>query len=165
MTNYFPSHAGIMPVFEVTPPENKQAHFVIHGEPKSKERPRVSKTGNVYTPKTTRDAEKEIVATYLDKCGDVYFEKTVELRVSFFLGNKRARDGDNMLKLVQDALNGVAYPDDKQIRSVHMTVWNTTKERARTEVSLYEIEDKVEDVSWQEVQGSGEQGTPGAISA
>lgn len=164
MTNFITSPGGMLPAYEVTPP-TPEAHFVIYGEPKSKERPRVSKTGNVYTPKTTRDSEKEIVATYLDKCGDVYFEKTVELRVSFFLGNKRARDGDNMLKLVQDALNGVAYPDDKQIRSIRVTIWNTTKERARTEVSLYEIEDKVENVDWQEVESSGEQSPLGAISA
>lgn len=162
MNNFITNPGGMEAAYEVTPPK-PEAHFVVHGEPKSKERPRVSRTGNVYTPKTTRDAEKEIVVTYLDKCGDVYFEKTVELRVSFFLGNKRARDGDNMLKLVQDALNGVAYPDDKQIRSVQMTIWNTTKERARTEVSIYEIEDKVENVDWQEIEVAGEQSSLGII--
>lgn len=156
MNNFLTVPAGLLPAYTLEPPK-AEAHFVLWGEPKSKERPRVSRNGNVYTPKTTRDAEKDVAGTYLDKCGDVYFKKTIELRVSFYLGNKRARDGDNMLKLIQDALNGIAYPDDKQIRSVHMTVWNTTKERARTEVSLYEVEDKVEDVDWQEVEDTGEQ--------
>ena len=156
MNNFITTPGGFLPAFE-SGPEKKEAHFVLYGEPKSKERPRMSKTGHMYTPKRTREAEQEIANVYIEKCGEVFFEKTVEMRVSFFLGNKRARDGDNMQKLVQDALNGVAYIDDKQIRVITVTVWDTTKENARTEVSLYEIEDKVENVDWQEIQeASGE---------
>lgn len=143
MTNYFPGHAGIMPAHVQSLPDRKVA-FVMYGEPKSKERPRVNqKTGNVYTPKATKDAEKEIAIQYKAET-DMFFEGFVELRLTFYLGTRRERDGDNMAKLVQDALNGVAYTDDKRIRRLIVDVIDTTKERARTEVTIVEISKPVE---------------------
>jgi Holliday junction resolvase RusA-like endonuclease len=54
------------------------------------------------------------------------------------MGTKRVKDVDNMLKLVQDALNGRAFEDDSQIvRLVGVKVF-TTPDLARSVVKVYQ---------------------------
>lgn len=93
--------------------------------PKVKDRPR-SGRGHTYTPKATLDAEKALADQWRKEplVGplEMYVEFTdldvyVELRRCEDYVNRKLRgDTDNYLKLIQDALNGVAYVDDKQIR-------------------------------------------------
>ena len=101
--------------------------FVVHGKPQGKARPRFSrKSGTVYTPKKK---------AYLDVNGllypdDVYIRIQVKAvfpvptswsktkKLGAYEGIIRPAvkpDGDNILKVVMDALNGIAYVDDKQV--------------------------------------------------
>ena len=135
------THVDPMPEYFDAPVERTLiARFVVHGEPVSKARARVTSRGT-FTPAKTRDAESAVLAAYL-KCAPLgMIPKGVmcELSVQFFNGNRRVRDIDNMLKLVQDALNEQAYEDDSQIIELHGYKHVVPPVEARTEVSLYTL--------------------------
>ena len=119
--------------------------LVILGEPQRKQRPRFNRnTGVAYTPSQTLNYENLIKHEYMSKYGKMEFgendciEATI---VAYFKmpktdfnknglsksgkekGNKGFRcntraDLDNIAKICLDALNGIAYPDDRQISSL-----------------------------------------------
>lgn len=101
----------------------------------SKERPRVGKSGHVYTPKRTKDFENKIAAhavkvldgpvTYPLKVSVTIWEtppKTwpPEKRLLALHGLVVPTRGDldNQVKAITDGLNGVAYVDDVQITRI-----------------------------------------------
>lgn len=93
----------------------------VPGAPVVKERPRVFGRHAV-TPRKTMDAETAIRAAWMGKYPTLApIVQDVHLWVVFYMPDRKRRDVDNLAKLVQDALNGLAYEDDSQI--VHLDVW------------------------------------------
>lgn len=113
--------------------------FIVEGDPQGKARPRFSqKSGTVYTPTKTVRYERLIRKAFLDAgCNaipsDCYVGITVDayfqIPKSYTKGKRLAcqhninrpdkkPDIDNILKIVLDGLNGVAYADDKQVIEV-----------------------------------------------
>ena len=115
----------------------KVVRFTIDGEPKSKQRARVTARGT-YTPTETREAEQRVRTAWEQTNADP-FEYQVIVTIDFFNGNKRRRDLDNMAKLVLDALNKVAYADDYQVVGLNLRKIFTTRDQARTVVTLSEV--------------------------
>ena len=111
--------------------------FTIPGEPKSKQRPRVTARGT-YTPAETKEAEQRVQAAWTETGADPFAFQVI-VTIDFFNGNKRRRDLDNMAKLVLDALNKHAYADDFQVVGLNLRKISTTKELARTEIRLHEV--------------------------
>lgn len=118
--------------------------FIVEGTPQGKARPRFSKkSGTVYTPAKTAKYEKLIRKAFLGAGGkvipsDCYVGITVDayfpIPKSYTKGKRLAcqhninrpskkPDIDNTLKVVLDALNGVAYEDDKQVVEVICRKW------------------------------------------
>ncbi len=114
--------------------------IVVMGAPRGKERPRFTKNGRTYTPKKTTEYEKEIATAWREKYGDemvyghlrlavfAYFapnksdtKKVVEQKLRNFLLPTKKPDADNILKVVADALNMVAYVDDARITTMYCT--------------------------------------------
>ena len=110
----------------------KRISFTIEGEPTGKGRPRHSKY-KTYTPAKTKAVENNIAYFYKVNIGH-YFEGYVKLKLDLYysiaksdskkkklmkLNNElrpnKKPDIDNVVKLVADALNEVAYKDDTQI--------------------------------------------------
>lgn len=115
------------------------AAFTVWGEPKPKERPRFGR-GRTYTPKKTADAEKAVVSAF--KTAHPQFTATIEtlrLEIDFHRKGQRAVDLDNLVKLVQDALNGVLYADDAQVAELVAARHHGAGEQARTDVRVYPI--------------------------
>lgn len=102
---------------------------------KGKARPRFGK-GGAYTPKGTKDAERQIETAYRMACLEAFEAlqtapdgvpvTVVVWTTRNVLSAFRRRDGnshddlqkpdaDNIAKLVLDALNGTAYADDSQV--------------------------------------------------
>ena len=119
-----------------TAPE-KLVRFTIRGEPKSKQRPRVTARGT-YTPAETREAEQRIRTAWAETQAEPFTYQVV-VTIDFYNGNKRRRDLDNMAKLVLDALNKVAYADDYQVVGLNLRKIFTTHDQARTVVTLSEV--------------------------
>jgi len=59
----------------------------------------------------------------------------VEIFLEF--GDNRKRDIDNGLKLILDALSGIIWEDDKQVREVHL--YREYKKKHKTTISICEI--------------------------
>jgi Holliday junction resolvase RusA-like endonuclease len=111
------------------------ARFIIPGRPQGKERPRISKSGGVYTPARTKAYENLIKGCYTEQCSGISFgSKSIRMSVKAYVpplsrfrkAEKLAAlsgeikptakpDADNILKAVLDALNGLAYDDDRYI--------------------------------------------------
>ena len=97
------------------------ARCVVSGEPVGKQRPRFdARRGRVYTPKETRAREEEIEAIFRAAVGptDPDAEWAFGIRAVFFVRNHQRKDVDNMLKVVLDGVNGVAFKDDAQVQEV-----------------------------------------------
>lgn len=122
------------------------ARFEIPGEPVSKARARFTKRGSktvAYTPQKTKDGETRVALAYRAAGGrlDSDTEAAYAIHARFLNGTMQRRDVDNMLKLILDGLNGIAYPDDTQVLEVWGRKAKVDKGDARTEVSVYRIGD------------------------
>ena len=94
--------------------------FIVDGEPVSKERPRFTTRGGkprTYTPGKTLAAERAVKDAFEAAAPGYTFaaDASYTVEATFFNGTRRHRDVDNMLKLVLDGLNGVAWADDHQV--------------------------------------------------
>jgi Holliday junction resolvase RusA-like endonuclease/endogenous inhibitor of DNA gyrase (YacG/DUF329 family) len=118
------------------------AHFTVVGEPQSKARARASfKNGKAtaYTPRQTRAAEQEIAWRFRAAGGrGPDGDSTFGVFAAFFCGTRQRRDVDNMLKLILDGLNKIAWRDDSQVTEVSgRLVRGLPKDDARSEVIIY----------------------------
>lgn len=113
--------------------------FTVLGEPTGKGRPRFSNVGQyvkAYTPEKTVSYENLVKLEYRRQCHDFQFGDGIplDLRIAAYYSipksaskkkkvlmeqNKirpmKKPDNDNIVKVIQDALNLVAYRDDVQI--------------------------------------------------
>ncbi len=111
--------------------------FVVPGEPRSKQRPRVTTRGT-FTPKETIERERAVRDAWYGR-GEPRFEHQVVIEIDFFNATRHRRDIDNMAKLVLDGLNGVAFVDDHDVVGLNLTKRYTTIGRPRTEVVIREV--------------------------
>lgn len=99
--------------------------FTVYGKPQGKARPRFTRQGWAYTPKNTVDYEGQIRQAYI-AAGGMLISDTETILICITACFKKAKtnkmdyptlkpDADNIAKAVCDALNGIAYKDDKQI--------------------------------------------------
>jgi Holliday junction resolvase RusA-like endonuclease len=114
--------------------------IVLLGAPRGKERPRLTKTGHVYTPEKTRDYEgalkyaaAEAMGSRAPLDGPLHVDLKIVVPIASSWPKKRqeaARAGrewptkkpdlDNVMKML-DALNLVVWIDDSQIVTTNIT--------------------------------------------
>lgn len=102
-------------------PKKRRIEFTVVGEPVAKARPRVTRSGAVYTPKKTSDYES-IVRMILNASMPLktHLEPPIRAELNFHFSSARKKCGykvtrsdlDNLVKSVLDACNGIAYKDD-----------------------------------------------------
>jgi len=133
--------------------------LTVPGEPCGKGRPKFCKVGKfarAYTPTGTRVAESNIVAVfqthypdftpldgpmamtviaYMSIPASASAKARVEMLAQRVWPTKKP-DADNILKLVADALNGLAYVDDKNIVTAHFH--KVYSDRPRLEINVVE---------------------------
>ena len=130
--------------------------FTIDGEPEGKARPRFNtKTGKAYTTDRTRMYEDYTKLLYRSQIKH-YFEGYIRLTVKAFykiaksdskkikeqkkanvLRPSKKPDIDNVVKLIADSLNDIAYKDDTQI--VEIVAKKFYSENPRVEVTIESI--------------------------
>ena len=110
--------------------------FTVLGEPRGKQRPRMTRNGHTYTPAETVQYENLVRMEYRRQCGDYRFpdDAALDMRIMAYYAipksvSKKKRqemlehrirplkkvDCDNAVKIVADSLNMIAYRDDVQI--------------------------------------------------
>ena len=127
--------------------------FVMYGEPRGKERPRVA-NGHAYTPEEKRTYEALLAYQYQTQCKGWFGKDTrVQMKVIAWYGipksaskamrsrmlsgeirPTRSPDCDNVLKIVADSLNKLAFYDDSQIDA--MVIEKRYSDTPRVEVWL-----------------------------
>lgn len=129
--------------------------LTIPGEPVAKGRPRVTKWGT-YTPEKTKNYETLVKELFFVKHGQTLLEGPLKMKVQAYftipkstskkrkelmkIGELRPTkkpDLDNILKIIGDALNEIAYQDDKQIISASIEKFYS--EEPRVEVEIKEV--------------------------
>ena len=95
--------------------------FIVPGEPVAWKRVgRDPKFGHSYIHKSVRQAMKDVANSYR-AAGGKMLEGPIRLHCAFYLGGRcrsvelDPRDLSNMIKLVEDALEGHAYKNDRRI--------------------------------------------------
>lgn len=135
--------------------------FTIPGPPIGKGRPRATTINGVarmYTPKKTASYETLVVMAYtqaggvkLDGFVHINIAATFEMPLSWSMEKRKEHDGqpcgkkpdgDNILKIVADALNGVAYHDDAAI--VYAAVSKTWGQDGSVTVALFSRDETIE---------------------
>ena len=125
--------------------------FTVPGKPVGKARPRFTRRGFAYTPEKTVRYEAAVRAACIEAMKAQGVQKRVgvplAIRCEFFFEPPteaadlapydQKPDGDNLLKIVKDALNGVAYDDDKRICSETATKLYSAASLA--DITLYEV--------------------------
>lgn len=134
--------------------------FMVEGTPIGKARPRFVRRGNfvsTYTPKTTKEYEENIAKGFTSMGGTIFDYPFLRVKISAYFPipkstrkadrqqmkeggfwyNKKP-DCDNIAKAVLDALNNVAWADDKQV--VSLDVKKFYSEKPCTIIQIREVE-------------------------
>ena len=137
-----------------------EVKFTILGEPKGKGRPRFNtRTGHAITPKDTVNYETLVHMEYLAQCQDFRFPDDImlDMRIKAYYSipksaskKKKAAmlagkirptkkpDMVNVVKIIADSLNQIAYRDDTQI--VDCQCRKFYSENPRVEVIIKSVE-------------------------
>lgn len=121
------------------------ARFVLDGEPMSKARPRFARKGDktyTFTPEATVKAEEAIAWAFRQAAPHFQPNDVIAYGIvaHFVCATRHRRDIDNMVKLILDGLNKVAWADDNQVAEL-IARKSVDPEGARTEVIIYEAGD------------------------
>ena len=133
--------------------------FKIPGKAQAKQRPRMGRSGVVYTPKETLVYENYVKMCYSDYARQfewLPYENQVKAEIDVLVAvpksdskaKKKAKiegmirptvkpDCDNLAKSILDSLNGLAYHDDKQV--VELVVKKYYAENAEVKIKLSEV--------------------------
>lgn len=128
--------------------------FEVIGKIKGKARPRLGKF-STYTPTATANYENLVKISYLNSKGINLHSKPIKMQIQAIfeppksISKKRREellkgqpvikkpDTDNILKIVADALNKVAYDDDSQI--CNMSITKTYGEQEKLIIDVEEL--------------------------
>lgn len=99
-----------------------EAKFIHHGDPVPKARPRLGRGGNVYTPKSTLEAESNLGWAFrkANKAWTYGPKARYGVVIEFGVSGQHG-DIDNLVKTVLDGLNGVAWADDRQVWAMQVS--------------------------------------------
>ena len=136
--------------------------FTVPGPPKGKQRPRICKVNGrsmAYTPKETIEYERLVRASYT-AVSKAKFERNLPLEISIlalysvpkYVSRKtkelmlngrlfptKKPDADNIIKVILDALNGLAYRDDVQICRVYFEKMYAEIPETKVLIKNYEV--------------------------
>jgi Holliday junction resolvase RusA-like endonuclease len=111
---------------------------VIEGEPRSKARPRFTRSGRPYSDKAQVDNERYLANSFRDAL-NTPFEGNVAVACLFYRSSRHRVDVDNLLKQIGDAAtrSGVCWRDDAQVTAI-LGVLELDRDNPRTVVGLAE---------------------------
>ena len=127
---------------------NQNWQAVLFVRPFGKERPRLGKYNNTYTPSKTKQNEAEL-KIWICQNKPPRFKGPLKVIINFCLARPATKEGrlrkypnvkpdlDNMIKTILDAGNGLIWNDDNQIIKIEATKTYSLPERI--EISVEEL--------------------------
>lgn len=136
--------------------------FTVYGVPVGKARARTTFQGghaHGYTPKKTVDFERAIARAYINACRSAKMPKNAPLRMyavcympipkstpkrlrelmtSERVYHTKRPDASNILKSIEDAINGLAYKDDSQIADTRAVKFYSDYPRVEVKIEVLE---------------------------
>lgn len=132
--------------------------FIIKGKVKAKQSVKFGRNGIKYTPKDMVEyanlVRMSFINAYPDWNAGMFADQPLEVGINVFMpvpksySKKKTEqslkneirptvkpDCDNIAKNINDALNGIAYPDDKQIVSLTVNKYYSTSEYVEISIS------------------------------
>lgn len=111
--------------------------IIVYGVPRGKGRPRFSRGGHTYTDAVTTEYEGRVKKTWKSENNFTFDKSPTTITINAYFPvpvslskKKRAAlfgqpylgkpDGDNIAKIIMDALNGLAYKDDTQVNVLYV---------------------------------------------
>lgn len=128
--------------------------FDVFGKVRGKGRPRFTRSGRPYTPKATRDYERDIRDAFENAPGrpPEPFSGPIAVCIMTYRQLPKSTpksvlsepdthkpDIDNVAKIVLDALNDVAWEDDAQVVRLTVSKLDRTRSPERLSVSITEL--------------------------
>lgn len=136
----------------MSPSSEQVFDFTVPGDPVPKARPRVFRS-NTVTPARTLVAEDRVLQAFVRKYGyPEPLQGPVRLSCWFYMGSRRRKDFDNLVKLVTDALNGVAFADDSQV--TRALIAKIMPVESRTVEPRTEVRIEPDTTDWEVVAGA-----------
>ncbi len=137
--------------------------FTVLGTPQSKGRPRFVRRGKFvqsYTPEQTVNYENLVKLSYKQDVGEIKLIGAIRAECKFYFpipksaskkkqkemleGKIRpitvSKDADNCVKSVLDALNTIAYDDDRQV--VELEAYKLYSDQPRAEIKLLTLDEE-----------------------
>jgi len=113
---------------------DKLLRFRIDGRAVPKGRPRMTKTGGVYTPKTTVDYEKIVAAAWNDNYGMLALNGKLRVTINVHTDRHAKQDVDNLAKSILDGMQraGAFSDGDHQVYSL-----GVVKHAAETDLCVW----------------------------
>ena len=99
-----------------------------------------TKSRKFYTPERTQECEDKIgfYAINAGYRGVLKKDENCKINIKLYYKRKSLADIDNILKTILDGLQGIVYPNDKQVLSVSIDILENQKEDY-TEIELFKI--------------------------
>jgi Holliday junction resolvase RusA-like endonuclease len=116
--------------------------FRIDGRAVPKGRPRMTKMGGVYTPKTTVDYEKLVAAAWNDKYGMLALNGRLRVIINIYTDRHAKQDVDNLAKSILDGMQraGAFSQGDEQVYSLGV-IKHAATDYVGVWVSIHQLED------------------------
>jgi Holliday junction resolvase RusA-like endonuclease len=94
----------------------------------------MTKTGGVYTPKTTVDYEKEVAAAWNEKYGMLSLNGRLRVTINVYTDRHEKQDVDNLAKSILDGMQraGAFISGDEQVYSL-----GVVKHPAKTDLGVW----------------------------
>jgi crossover junction endodeoxyribonuclease RusA len=118
-----------------------EIEFNVYGEPRAKQSFRVGNGGGGYQTARVKGWQADVgwAAQQVMRRAKPMLEPLgcdVLVDLTFYLGDKRRVDLDNLSKAVLDGLNGICWEDDRQVVDLHIRKILSDKEEAGVLVKI-----------------------------
>ena len=112
--------------------------FTVHAQPIPAPRARITRKGNYYGARY--ETWRSLVQVAALRHGRRMIEGPVRLFIDIYGARKNA-DWDNLGKGVSDALEGIFYDNDKQVRYARVSLYDCPAKERRAEITVSTFHD------------------------
>jgi crossover junction endodeoxyribonuclease RusA len=109
--------------------------LILKGNPKSNQHIYLNRGHIKFMKKEAKGLKADYIRQLKEQWEGDIIDWEIEIAVRLYFGDRRKRDWDNFSKLTMDAMTGVVFEDDSQIKKATVELFYC-KENPRTEIKI-----------------------------